>query len=79
MRSERLHREADTRVPPALVDSADHVADEDDNFYGEADVPGMLRTWTHFIDPRCNLLELLTPTATQNRPIYLVELSLDRS
>jgi hypothetical protein len=39
----------------------------------------MLSTRTTFLDPRYNLLELLTPTATQNRLSYLVDLVLDKS
>ena len=34
----------------------------------------MLSTGTDFLDPKYNLLDLLTPTATQNRLSYLVEL-----
>ena len=39
----------------------------------------MLNAWKTFLDPRYNLLELLTPMATQNRLSYLVELVLDKS
>jgi len=39
----------------------------------------MLSIGTTFLDPRYNLLELLTPTATQNQLSYLVELVLDKS
>ncbi len=31
-------------------------------------------TYTDFLDPKYNLLDLLTPTTTQNRLSYLVEL-----
>jgi hypothetical protein len=79
MRLYRLHREVDTRVLTEHVDSDDHVADEDDNVDDEVDDPGMLSTWSHFLDPQYNLLQLLTPTATQNRLGYLVALVLDKS
>ena len=78
LRLYRKHRKADT-VVLELVDPDDHDADEDDNFNDEADDPGMLSTGSHFLDPRYNLLQLLTPTATQNRLSYLVELVLDKS
>jgi hypothetical protein len=74
-----LHRKVDTRVPSALADSVNIVTVENDNLGDEADVPGMLSIWAHFLDPRYNLLELLTPMATQNRQSYLVELVLDKS
>ena len=73
-----MHRKVDTRVPSALADSVNIVTVENDNLGDEADVPGMLSIWAHFLDPRYNLLELLTPMATQNRQSYLVELVLDK-
>ncbi len=79
LRLYRKHRKADTRVLTELVDPDDHVADEDDNFNDEADAPGMLSTWSHFLDLRYNLLQLLTPMATQNRLRCLVDLVLDKS
>ena len=39
----------------------------------------MWGTGTDFLDPRYNLLDLLTPTATQNRLSYLVELVIDQA
>jgi hypothetical protein len=39
----------------------------------------MWGTDTDFLDPKYNLLDLLTPTATQNRLSYLVELVIDQA
>jgi hypothetical protein len=39
----------------------------------------MWGTGTYFLDPKYNLLDLLTPTATQNRISYLVELVIDQA
>jgi hypothetical protein len=79
MRLYRLHQKADTQIPPTIVDSGNTAAVENDNLDDEADVLGMLSTGTTFLDPRYNLLELLPPTATQNRLSYLVDLVLDKS
>ena len=48
---------------------------DDDNIINE----GLPSTVTDFLDPRYCLLDLLTPTATQNKLSYLVELVLDKS
>jgi hypothetical protein len=39
---------------------------------------GVVSSGTDFLDPRFRLLDLLTPTATQNRLSYLVELLLGK-
>ena len=84
MRTYRQHRHLDTRnipiVAPAIAASnSSHETDREDT---EADLfmgSGMMSTGTQFLDSRYNLLELLTPTATQNRLSYLVELVLDKA
>jgi len=78
MRLYRLHKKGDTQIPPAIVDSGNIVVVENDNLDDEADVLGMLSTCTTFLDPRYNLLGLLTPTTTQNRQSYLGELVLNK-
>ena len=74
----RLHIEADTNKPlaatPTHVEANDGIPNE------EADIhPGILSSGSQFLDPRYNLLEMLTPTATQNRLSYLVELIQDKA
>ncbi len=57
-------------------------SDVDDDFNGGEDgLPdyGFPSSENEFLDPRYCVLDLLTPTATQNRLSYLVELLLDKS
>ena len=63
----RRHRQADIRT---WLNCAVNIHDDNEDVNEEADsVPehGILGTCTNFLDPRYNLLELLTPTATHNR------------
>ncbi len=50
----------------------------DDEPMEEFQIAGVFGSATTFLDPRCHLLDMLTPNATQNRLIYLVELLLDK-
>jgi hypothetical protein len=53
--------------------------DNDNDDVNEADfVDGLVSSDSHFLDPRYNLLDMLTPTASQNRLSYLVELVIDK-
>lgn len=58
------------------------VPEIDDNEERETDsnlaVHGLVTSGTDFLDPRYRLLDLLTPTATQNRLSYFVELLIDK-
>ena len=54
--------------------SADEGSEQNNVFEEDA----LLGTGVEFLDPRYRLLDKLTPTATQNRLSYLVELVLDK-
>jgi hypothetical protein len=71
----RLNESKDVHKPQPVMQSV-----EDDISVGENDIPyhGFPSSDTDFLDPRYCLLDLLTPTATQNRLSYLVELIIDK-
>ena len=83
LRNYRVHLKEDTRHSTNIgINVAVNTQDENDNANEEGDFiieTGMLSTTTNFLDARYNLLQLLTPTATQNRLSYLVELVLDKA
>jgi hypothetical protein len=76
----RHHRQADNRTVLKIgLNFAANIHDDSEHVDEEADlVPEqwILSTCTNFLDPRYNLLELLTPTTTQNRSSYLIELDV---
>jgi hypothetical protein len=75
----RRHRQADNRIGLNNAVNIEEVNEDVDEEADSAPEHGILGTGTNFLDPRYNLLELLTPTATQNRLSYLVELVLDKA
>ena len=72
----RINGSKDLQKPQA-VDNRDV---DDDISVGEDGLPdhGFPSSENDFLDPRFCLLDLLTPTATQNRLSYLVELLIDK-
>jgi len=77
MNTHRLHAENDKgKQQHAVVDHAFGTFDVKDESFPEHEIHD---TDTYFLDTRFRLLDLLTPTATQNRLSYLVELMLDKS
>ena len=72
-----LHESQDLHKPQAFIQRVDDDADIDEvPLFADHAIPS---SDTDFLDPRYCLLDLLTPTATQNRLSYLVELLIDKS
>ncbi len=60
------------------LDAASVENDEENVEADSDDGDGILGSNTDFLDPRYNLLHMITPTAPQNRLSYLVELVIDK-
>jgi hypothetical protein len=79
MRTYRLHEQEDIKKSNGVGSLVEVPLDDDVDGVNEADFEdGLVSTDCKFLDPRYNLLDMLTPTARQNRLSYLVELVLDK-
>jgi hypothetical protein len=79
MRTYRLHESEDKNKRNVLGSLVEIPLDDDVDGVNDADFEdGLMSKDCKFFDPRYNLLDMLTPTASQNRLSYLVELVLDK-
>jgi hypothetical protein len=80
MRTYRLHESEDKNKRNVLGSQVLIPLDDEADDVNEADFEdGLVSTNSNFFDPRYNLLDMLTPIASQNRLSYLVELVIDKS
>ena len=80
MKTYQKHAKEDTNKINVQVNlDAASVENDEENVEANADDgDAILGSNTNFLDPRFNLLDVITPTATQNRLSYLVELVIDK-
>ena len=79
MRAYQLHESEDKNKSYVLGSLVEIPLDDDVDGVNEADFEARLvSTDCKFLYPRYNLLDVLTPTASQHRLRYLVELVLDK-
>ena len=72
----RCNEKYDLHKPQAVITSVNDVVDmEEDTFTDH----GFTSSESDYLNPQYRLLDLLTPTATQNRLSHLVELVIDKS
>ena len=72
----RIHESKDLQKSQAAIQVVDENVIEGEVEYPDHGIPS---SETDFLDPHYCLLDLLTPTATQNRLSYLVELVIDKT
>jgi hypothetical protein len=71
----RIHESKDLQKSQAAIQVVDENIIEVEDEFPDHGIPSLE---TDFLDPRYCLLDLLTPTPTQNRLSYLVELLIDQ-